>query len=182
MVRHSEHNPCCVISWFLELHLINLLWPYQTKTIWTEFFVECNFCSRSTISANWMRCLFFFCKIHEKVYDQNIYHWNTKLNKYSYSSFSFRVVNEGQGSFAMGFQQIFVRFLGFIPAPVLFGALIDKSCNLWQEDACTGETTSCLEYDQPFFRYVDAFVLVVHPDYTFFFSFPSGGLSGLSFG
>ena len=60
---------------------------------------------------------------------------------------------EGQGSFAMGFQQIFVRFLGFIPAPTLFGSLIDESCKLWHKDECTGETSSCLEYQNDNFRY-----------------------------
>ena len=60
---------------------------------------------------------------------------------------------EGQGSFAMGFQQIFVRFLGFIPAPTLFGSLIDESCKLWHKDECTGETSSCLEYENDNFRY-----------------------------
>lgn len=66
--------------------------------------------------------------------------------------FQFRVVPEGQGSFAMGFQQVFVRFLGFIPAPTLFGRLIDESCKLWHKDECTGKTTSCLEYHNEYFR------------------------------
>ena len=52
----------------------------------------------------------------------------------------------------MGFQQVFVRFLGFIPAPTLFGSLIDESCNLWHVDECTGEKTSCLEYENRNFR------------------------------
>ena len=61
-------------------------------------------------------------------------------------------MSEGQGSFAMGFQQIFVRFLGFIPAPIVFGALIDKSCSLWQSNVCSGESSNCLEYNQTYFR------------------------------
>ena len=71
-----------------------------------------------------------------------------------------RVVPEGQGSFALGFQQIFVRFLGFIPAPSLFGAFIDKSCSLWHRDECTFERTSCLEYDNQEFRYGEIFLKV----------------------
>ena len=64
-----------------------------------------------------------------------------------------RVVPDGQGSFAMGFQQLFIRFLGFIPAPTLFGKIIDLSCNLWHPDHCeSGETRNCLEYDNPKFR------------------------------
>lgn len=65
---------------------------------------------------------------------------------------SYRVVPEGQGSFAMGFQQVFVRFLGFIPAPTMFGKLIDESCDLWHVDECSGDTTSCLEYNNADFR------------------------------
>ena len=53
----------------------------------------------------------------------------------------------------MGFQQLFIRFLGFIPAPTLFGKIIDLSCNLWHPDHCeSGETRNCLEYDNPKFR------------------------------
>ena len=65
----------------------------------------------------------------------------------------FRVVPENQGSFAMGFQQIFVRCLGFIPAPTLFGTFIDKSCSFWHRDDCTNQTNSCLEYKNYDFRY-----------------------------
>ena len=54
----------------------------------------------------------------------------------------------------MGFQQVFVRFLGFIPAPTLFGRMIDESCKLWHKDECTGKTSSCLEYDNEYFRYI----------------------------
>jgi len=70
----------------------------------------------------------------------------------------FRVVPEGQGSFAMGFQQVFIRFLGFIPAPTVFGKLIDTSCNLWQVDECTGESLNCLEYENADFR-MNLFIL-----------------------
>lgn len=52
----------------------------------------------------------------------------------------------------MGFQQVIVRFLAFIPAPIIFGIVIDKSCQLWQTDKCSGETTSCLEYNNAHFR------------------------------
>jgi len=39
-------------------------------------------------------------------------------------------VPESQGSFAVGLHQLFLRFLGFIPAPTLFGRLIDESCGI----------------------------------------------------
>ena len=67
-------------------------------------------------------------------------------------NYLYRVVPEGQGSFAMGLHHMTVRFLGFIPAPTLFGRLIDESCKLWHRDECTGETTSCLEYKNDDFR------------------------------
>uniref|UniRef100_A0A7M5XGD7 Solute carrier organic anion transporter family member n=1 Tax=Clytia hemisphaerica TaxID=252671 RepID=A0A7M5XGD7_9CNID len=82
-----------------------------------------------------------------------------------------RVVPEGQGSFAMGFQQIFVRFLGFIPAPTLFGSLIDKSCKLWHEDECTDSKTSCLEYENEDFRYYLFILGAVTKVLTFIFLF-----------
>ena len=34
-----------------------------------------------------------------------------------------------------------------IPAPILFGALIDRTCLSWQELPCTGERGSCFTYD-----------------------------------
>jgi len=87
----------------------------------------------------------------------------TFINNVPLINATFRVVNEGQGSFAMGFQQIFIRFLGFIPSPVMYGALIDRSCNLWNEDKCHHDekkTTNCLEYDSEHFRYY-MFILAI---------------------
>lgn len=78
---------------------------------------------------------------------------------------------EGQGSFAMGFQQIFVRFLGFIPAPTMFGSLIDESCKLWHKDECTGETSSCLEYQNDNFRYYIFLLGVITKFLSFLFIF-----------
>jgi len=65
----------------------------------------------------------------------------------------FRLIPEGQGSLGQGLQQTVVRFLGFIPASPFFGSLIDQSCELWHVDECTGQTTSCLEYDNHKFKY-----------------------------
>ena len=78
---------------------------------------------------------------------------------------------EGQGSYAMGFQQIFVRFLGFIPAPIMFGSLIDESCKLWHIDECTGETSSCLEYQNDNFRYYIFLLGVITKFLSFVFIF-----------
>ncbi|XP_008554726.1 solute carrier organic anion transporter family member 4A1 isoform X1 [Microplitis demolitor] len=56
-----------------------------------------------------------------------------------------RVVRDEQRSFALGVQWIKVRILGTIPAPMIFGALIDDTCILWHE-TCEGQG-ACLVYD-----------------------------------
>lgn len=60
-------------------------------------------------------------------------------------SATLRVVRDDQRSFALGIQWIKVRILGTIPAPMVFGALIDETCILWNK-TCDGEG-SCLVYD-----------------------------------
>ena len=57
-----------------------------------------------------------------------------------------RVVPEKMRSFALGVQWLFIRALGSIPGPIMFGAIIDKSCILWQEKRCTGERGNCWVY------------------------------------
>merc|ERR1712142_363294 len=59
---------------------------------------------------------------------------------------TFRVVPEKMRSFALGVQWLFIRALGSIPGPIMFGAIIDKSCILWQEKRCTGEGGNCWVY------------------------------------
>uniref|UniRef100_A0A8C6S0R1 Solute carrier organic anion transporter family member n=1 Tax=Neogobius melanostomus TaxID=47308 RepID=A0A8C6S0R1_9GOBI len=56
-----------------------------------------------------------------------------------------RCVTERQKSFALGIQWILVRTLGAIPGPIIFGAMVDRSCLLWQ-DKC-GERGSCYLYN-----------------------------------
>ncbi|XP_061385578.1 solute carrier organic anion transporter family member 4A1 isoform X1 [Danaus plexippus] len=51
-------------------------------------------------------------------------------------SATLRCVREEQRSFALGVQWILVRLLGTIPAPLLFGFLIDLACRLWSAGAC----------------------------------------------
>ncbi|XP_030021083.2 solute carrier organic anion transporter family member 4A1 isoform X1 [Manduca sexta] len=60
-------------------------------------------------------------------------------------SATLRCVREDQRSFALGIQWIKVRLLGTIPAPLLFGFLIDLSCSLWSNSCDT--TGACLQYD-----------------------------------
>ena len=42
--------------------------------------------------------------------------------------------------------------LGSMPGPVLFGAFIDKTCNLWEERC--DETGACLEYNNAQLSYL----------------------------
>lgn len=56
-----------------------------------------------------------------------------------------RCVAASQKSFGLGIQWIAVRLLGTIPAPILFGYLIDLSCVLWP-GSCD-ETGACAVYE-----------------------------------
>jgi solute carrier organic anion transporter family, member 4A len=62
-------------------------------------------------------------------------------------SATLRCVDEQQKSFGLGIQWIVVRMFGTIPAPILFGRLIDESCILWTEESCGSYSGSCLLYD-----------------------------------
>ncbi|XP_028391406.1 solute carrier organic anion transporter family member 4A1-like [Dendronephthya gigantea] len=55
-------------------------------------------------------------------------------------------------SYALGFQWLIMSSLGSMPGPVLFGAFIDKTCNLW-EKRCD-ETGACLEYNNSQLSYL----------------------------
>jgi solute carrier organic anion transporter family, member 4A len=61
-------------------------------------------------------------------------------------SATLRCVDDKIRSFALGIQWIVVRIFGTIPAPIIFGGLIDESCILWQED-CGSDRGACLLYD-----------------------------------
>ncbi|XP_030377151.1 solute carrier organic anion transporter family member 4A1 [Scaptodrosophila lebanonensis] len=62
-------------------------------------------------------------------------------------SATLRCVQDEQRSFALGIQWIKVRLLGTIPAPLIFGALIDESCVLWHESCDKQAGGACLVYD-----------------------------------
>ncbi|GLG98076.1 Solute carrier organic anion transporter family member [Gryllus bimaculatus] len=74
-----------------------------------------------------------------------------------------RCVQDDQRSFALGIQWIKVRLLGTIPAPIVFGKLIDETCRLWQEP-CPGFDPSegaCLVYNNDFMaRYMLALAFI----------------------
>ncbi|XP_072028950.1 solute carrier organic anion transporter family member 5A1-like [Amphiura filiformis] len=56
-----------------------------------------------------------------------------------------RCVNPEQRPFAIGMQFVILRLLGYIPAPVYFGHVIDSTCIFWQKHC--GSKGSCWEYD-----------------------------------
>ncbi|PFX24711.1 solute carrier organic anion transporter family member 4A1-like isoform X2 [Stylophora pistillata] len=56
-----------------------------------------------------------------------------------------RSVPPGQQSYALGLQMDLERVLGAIPGPIIFGALLDKTCILWSSRC--GHRGFCLEYD-----------------------------------
>ncbi|CAG2204508.1 SLCO4A [Mytilus edulis] len=58
----------------------------------------------------------------------------------------FRCVPHDQRSFAIGLQLLLVRLLGTTPGPIFLGAIIDSSCDVWQ-DTC-GEQGSCWIYNK----------------------------------
>lgn len=66
--------------------------------------------------------------------------------------FQYRSVSEEERSFALGMQFVIFRLFGYIPAPILFGNLIDSTCLLWKS-TCGEKGGRCLLYDIEQFRY-----------------------------
>ncbi|XP_077470611.1 solute carrier organic anion transporter family member 5A1-like isoform X2 [Stigmatopora argus] len=63
-----------------------------------------------------------------------------------------RSVAEQERPFALGMQFVLLRTLAYIPTPIYFGAVIDTTCMLWQQDC--GVQGSCWEYDVTSLRFV----------------------------
>ncbi|CAK8676891.1 unnamed protein product [Clavelina lepadiformis] len=61
--------------------------------------------------------------------------------------FLHRIVPENLRSFGIGVQWLFFRALGTIPGPIIYAALIDRTCLLWQKRQCDGSIGSCWIYD-----------------------------------
>ncbi|XP_055682456.1 solute carrier organic anion transporter family member 5A1 isoform X2 [Lutzomyia longipalpis] len=63
-----------------------------------------------------------------------------------------RSVSNEERSFALGMQFVIFRLFGYIPAPIVFGSLIDSTCLLWKS-TCGESGGRCLIYDIEKFRY-----------------------------
>ena len=44
-------------------------------------------------------------------------------------------------------------FIGNVPCPIIYGAVVDSACVLWQE-SCDGQEGACQLYDTYLFRLV----------------------------
>ncbi|NWR45989.1 SO4C1 protein, partial [Regulus satrapa] len=61
--------------------------------------------------------------------------------------------SERKRSFALGVQLLFLRLLGTIPGPILFGVAIDSSCTLWDINECETKG-ACWVYDNERMAYL----------------------------
>lgn len=51
-----------------------------------------------------------------------------------------------------GLISLLTSLLGYLPAPIFVGAVVDSTCRLWQTTTC-GDHKSCLLYDTDQFRW-----------------------------
>ena len=49
-------------------------------------------------------------------------------------------------SLALGLATALMSIFAFIPAPIMFGAVVDQTCLIWEEKPCGGKG-NCLYYD-----------------------------------
>ena len=61
-------------------------------------------------------------------------------------SATLRCIHDDQRTFSLGIQWFIARLLGTVPGPIFFGAVIDSTCLVWQENEC-GDRKSCYIYD-----------------------------------
>ncbi|XP_041479869.1 solute carrier organic anion transporter family member 4A1-like isoform X3 [Lytechinus variegatus] len=70
-----------------------------------------------------------------------------------------RVVSRSQRTYALGLQSLMFRLLGSVPGPVVFGALIDQSCLLWEHQS--NGSRKCWTYNNSLFSRYTLTLLVV---------------------
>jgi len=61
-----------------------------------------------------------------------------------------RAVVDEQKSLALSFASCITNIVGFIPAPIVFGAIIDSTCEMWNTQC---ETGNCIIYNNDAFNY-----------------------------
>ncbi|GFY67279.1 solute carrier organic anion transporter family member 1B2 [Trichonephila inaurata madagascariensis] len=72
--------------------------------------------------------------------------------KVAYTMILLRSVHPEDKSVALGTFEAIICIFGFIPYPIVFGALVDSACLVW-EKSCGG-TGNCWFYDVPKFNYL----------------------------
>nr|CAD7399809.1 unnamed protein product [Timema cristinae] len=97
-----------------------------------------------------------FSGISHKPYD--LHKQESRLLGYSFREHGFdpRCVEPRDKVLAQGLSLLLVSLFGFIPGPIIFGALVDSACLVW--DASCGEKGNCWLYHKYKFRlYLDGF-------------------------
>ncbi|XP_049727441.1 solute carrier organic anion transporter family member 4C1 [Elephas maximus indicus] len=80
-----------------------------------------------------------------------------------------RCVNNKQRSLALGIQFMFLRLLGTIPGPIIFGMTIDSTCVLWDINEC-GVKGACWIYDNIRMAHMLVVITVTCKATTIFFN------------
>ena len=61
-----------------------------------------------------------------------------------------RCIDVRDKSLSMAFNVVFLSLLAMLPSPMVYGAIMDTTCTLFQREC--GETTNCMLYDLPLMR------------------------------
>ncbi|KAH9375729.1 hypothetical protein HPB48_009938 [Haemaphysalis longicornis] len=69
---------------------------------------------------------------------------STFLNAAPSTAASIRCVKPAERSLALGVKTIIIRLVGSIPAPVIFGGIVDQSCLTWKRSC--GSVGNCVAY------------------------------------
>ena len=76
----------------------------------------------------------------------------TYMNDVPMLTIPLRIVDVHQRSLALGVHQIILRFAGYVPGPIIFGAVIDATCTQWRSGKSKG-TAECMVYNKNLLMY-----------------------------